>query len=245
VLNQYDISDVYHLAAQSIVKRAWKDPIGTFDINVMGTVKLLEACRLLDVKNVIVQSTDKVYGNQMNADLNCNLKPTEPYGTSKICEDYIARTFNITYGLKILTVRCCNIFGYDWNNRIIPNTIRACLKGESPVIFEDDASVRQYIYIDDVTEILQRLMEEMKMPDAELWHPLVNVGAPIILTQEEVVLKILSTCFPNTFIKPHYIKKPEILEIHSQSMAHYRQAENPTTFENGIMKTVTAFRRYS
>jgi len=62
VINQYEIDAVVHLAAQSIVKRAYKDPVNTFDINVVGTVNVLEACRQLDVEKVIVQSTDKVYG---------------------------------------------------------------------------------------------------------------------------------------------------------------------------------------
>jgi len=85
VLNQYNINVVIHLAAQSIVKRAWKDPVNTFDINVMGTIKLLEACHQLKVEKIIIQSTDKVYGAQMLASNQDKLYPTEPYGTSKIC----------------------------------------------------------------------------------------------------------------------------------------------------------------
>ena len=102
VLNRYEVSDVYHLSAQSIVKIAHKDPVNTFDINVMGTVKLLEACRQIGVKKVLVQSSDKVYGDQMDATLEHKLIPTEPYGTSKVCTDVIAQTFTKNYGMNIV-----------------------------------------------------------------------------------------------------------------------------------------------
>jgi len=236
VINHYEVSHVFHLAAMSIVKHAYKDPISTYEINVMGTVKLLEACRQLDVEWILVQTTDKIFGNQRGATVDSKYIPTEPYGTSKICCDVIARSFAETYGMNIIITRCCNVYGFDWNNRIIPNTIRACLRGESPIIYKNDKSERQYIYIDDVIESFIRLFRG----EYKVSTNMVNIATPEVLTQEEVVLKILEF-FPG--IKPRYVEKPGIKQIKSQSMVPTLPLEY-TPFDEGIQLTIRAFRKY-
>jgi len=236
VISHYEISHVFHLAAMSIVKHAYKDPINTYDINVMGTVKLLEACRQLDVEWVLVQTTDKIFGNQRGANVDSKYIPTEPYGTSKICCDVIARSFAETYGMNIVITRCCNVYGYDWNNRIIPNTIKACLRGESPIIYKNDKSERQYIYIDDVIDSFIKLFRG----ECRVSTNMVNIATPEVLTQEEVVLKILEF-FPG--LKPRYVEKPGIKQIKSQSMIPTLPLEY-TPFDDGIQYTIHAFKKY-
>lgn len=236
VLNQYEVSKVFHLAAQSIVKSAWKDPVNTFDVNVMGTVKLLEACRQLDVDRVLVQATDKVYGNEMDAEVTSRLKPTEPYGSSKVCVDLIAQTFAKTYNMRVPICRCCNVYGYDWNNRIIPNTIKACLRNERPVIFKGDYSKRQYIHVHDAVRALEAIINTTAS--------IINIGTEDVLTQEEVVLKILAFFPP---LKPRYVEKPLLKEIKNQSL---RVNIDPSawkpriSFDQGIRKTIAAYRMY-
>jgi len=233
VINQYSVDTVIHLAAQSIVKKAYNDPVNTYDINVMGTVKVLEACRQLDVEKVLVQSTDKVYGEQEWAATFSYLFPTEPYGTSKICADVIAQSYIKTYDMNILIPRCCNVYGLDFNNRIIPNTIRACLRGQSPVIYKNSKAKRQFIYIDDVVNTIIFLLE--------INHTgVTNIATPEVFTQEEVVLKILKH-FPN--IKPKYVEKPPIKEIEVQSMIPNFPSQY-TSFDEGIALTIDAFRKY-
>lgn len=234
VLNKYEVDKVFHLAAQSIVKHAYKNPIGTCEINIMGTVKLLEACRQVGVEKVIVQSTDKVYGNQTSVSEDARLIPTEPYGSSKICTDVMARSYVKTYGMPISVTRCCNVYGYDWDNdRIIPNTVKACLQGKSPIIFKDDKSQRQYVFIDDVVEILIELMETEE-------SKVINIASDDILNQKEVVLKILDF-FPE--LKPKYVEKPEITEIKSQSMLRSYPMKF-TPFKEGLKHTINKFRKY-
>jgi len=236
VLNQYGVTDVIHLAAQSIVKRAYKDPVNTYSINIMGTVSILEAARQLQTPKILIQSTDKVYGDNLQATVDSKLVPTEPYGTSKVCVDVIAQTYRQTYGMPVVVTRPCNIYGYDpYNNRIIPNTIKKCIKGEKPFIFKDEGSLRQYVFVDDVCEVFRDLSY---LADCA---PIVNIGSDTILSQQEVVLEILKS-FPG--LSAEYIEKPSLKEIHSQCMRGFVKANKPTCFSEGIKKTIEQFKHY-
>lgn len=236
VLAEYDIEHVFHLAAQALVSTALKDPTTTFEANVMGTVHLLEACRQLDVERIYVMSTDKIYGNRMEAKENDPLISTGIYETSKSCQDLVAQAFLKTYDPHIVIGRSCNAYGYDLSPRIVPNTIRACMLGESPVIYEGEETLRQYIYVEDLCEAILHLMKHSP------YRGVYNIATNDILTQEQVV-KTICRFFP---VSPRYVKREKpIHEIKSQSMicsefgwkAHYN-------FEEGIKETIEAFKKY-
>jgi len=238
VIHRYEIDQVFHLAALPIVKTAFKDPINTFEVNVMGTVNVLEACRQMEVDKILVQSSDKVYGNQLNAEVGDKLFPTEPYGTSKICADLIAQTFSYVYDMDVVVVRSCNVYGYDpWNNRIIPNTVKRCLSGIDPVIFRGDKSLRQYIYIDDEIKALICFMRHYS-------KAVCNLATDDIKNQRDVVLEVLKH-FPDR--KPVYIERPRLKEIESQTMIPIDYSplwEPEVSFESGIKLTIEKFKEY-
>jgi len=228
---------VVHLAAQALVATAQKDPMSTFQINVQGAVHVLEAARQLQTPRVLLNSTDKVYGDNIQATVDSKLVPTEPYSTSKICMDLIAQTYRQTYEMPITVTRPSNVYGYDFcSNRIIPNTIKKCLKGEKPVIFKDENSIRQYIFVDDLCEVFQNLLES-----AAAGMPVVNIASDTVLSQQDVVLGILKN-FPE--LSAVYAEKPSLREIHSQRMVEFLKAKKPTEFTEGIRKTIDAFRKY-
>jgi len=237
VLSTYDIDTVFHLAAQSEVKKALKDPISTFESNVMGTVNVLEACRIIGgVERILFTSTDKIYGEGLSASEDDPLRPKEIYGASKACGDIIAQTYIEAYGLAIFITRACNVYGPgDLHSRIIPNTIRACLKGESPIIFENYKGVREYLYVDDLIDAFLMLIE-----DPLLSGGVCNIGSGEVKGQEEVVLEILKH-FPN--LKPEYVDYPgKVTEIEEQSLNTRRIRmlgwEPRVSFEEGIRRTV-------
>lgn len=239
IINQYEINYVFHLASQAIVRHAYKDPINTYDVNVMGTVNILEACRQLDVEKVLVMSTDKVYGDVENASESYPLLPTEPYGTSKSCADLIAQSFIITYGMNILIPRSCNAYGYDLSNRIVPNTVRACLRGQNPIIYQGEESSRQYIFVKDLVGCLIHMMNNAN----RVIFNIATEDGPI--TQGDVVLEILKH-FPD--LKPEYVKREVPKEIKNQSMTVFEpvfEGWRPKfPFEEGIKPTIDAFRKY-
>jgi len=229
---------VVHLAAQAHVRKAISDPRTTYLTNVIGTVNVLEACISEDMDYVVVFSTDKVYGNRVDAVETDPLVPTEPYSASKICADYIAQSYMDR--LKLAIVRPCNIYGFDTNSRIVPNVIRQCLRGERPKVFnETKHHTRQYIYVFDVCRAVDLLINSRATG-------IFNVGTDDILTQEEVVRTIC-----NFFdIEPEYVSAPEKYrkEIERQSVnwSKIRSIgfEPSYTFEEGIKETIEMFRRY-
>jgi CDP-glucose 4,6-dehydratase len=154
VLGEHEIDTVLHLAAQTIVGIANRNPVSTFETNVGGTWSLLEACRRSPaVRQVVVASSDKAYGEheELPYTEDAPLKGRHPYDVSKSCADLIAQAYAATYKLPVAITRCGNFYGggdLNWN-RIVPGTIRSVLRGQRPVIRSDGQFVRDYFYAED------------------------------------------------------------------------------------------------
>ncbi|MFQ5672004.1 MAG: GDP-mannose 4,6-dehydratase [Nitrospinales bacterium] len=166
-LNEYEIETVFHLAAQTIVGIANRSPLSTFEANIRGTYNLLEACRRVgSVKNIVIASSDKAYGEQAKLpyDESFSLSGAHPYDVSKSCADLIANCYYQSYDLPVCITRCGNFYGGgDLNfNRLIPGTIRSVLNGAPPVIRSDGTYIRDYIYIQDAVTAYLLLAEKME-----------------------------------------------------------------------------------
>ena len=165
-LGEYEIVTVFHLAAQTIVGIANRNPISTFEANIQGTWVLLEACRRSPkVQQIVVASSDKAYGDQEHLPYteDMPLQGEHPYDVSKSCADLIARTYAKSYGLPVAITRCGNFYGggdLNWN-RIVPGTIRSILRDQRPVIRSDGSFVRDYFYVEDGAGAYMLLAEKM------------------------------------------------------------------------------------
>ncbi|WP_425514943.1 GDP-mannose 4,6-dehydratase [Crassaminicella profunda] len=194
VLGEYEIHTVFHLAAQAIVGIANRNPISTFESNILGTWNILEACRRSPlVKAIVIASSDKAYGDQKNLPYHENmpLRGKHPYDVSKSCADLIAQTFYHTYKLPVCITRCGNLYGGgDLNfNRIIPQTIQTILNKEAPVIRSDGTNIRDYFYVEDAVNAYLLLAE--KMEALNLSGEAFNFSNELYLTVSELVEKIL------------------------------------------------------
>ncbi|HKF54168.1 MAG TPA: NAD-dependent epimerase/dehydratase family protein, partial [Blastocatellia bacterium] len=154
VLGEYEVETVFHLAAQTIVGVANRNPISTFESNIRGTWNLLEACRRSPcVNQIVIASSDKAYGAQEDLPY-CETAPLQgrhPYDVSKSCADLVAQSYRETYRLPLCITRCGNLYGggdLNWN-RLVPGTIRSALKGQRPVIRSDGSNIRDYFYVED------------------------------------------------------------------------------------------------
>lgn len=165
-LGEYEIDTVIHLAAQTIVGIANRNPVSTFEANVAGTWALLEACRRSPlVKQIVVASSDKAYGDHevLPYDEEAPLVGRHPYDVSKSCADLIAQSYAHTYGLPVAVTRCGNFYGggdLNWS-RLVPSTVRSILRGERPVIRSDGQYVRDYFYVEDGAAAYLMLAEQL------------------------------------------------------------------------------------
>lgn len=155
-LGEYEIEMVFHLAAQTIVGVANRNPVSTFESNIKGTWTLLEACRRSPaVNSIVVASSDKAYGCQeLPYTEDQPLLGAYPYDVSKVCADMISQTYAKTYNLPVAITRCANFYGpgdLNWN-RIVPGTIRSIIRDKSPVIRSDGKTIRDYLYIEDAAD---------------------------------------------------------------------------------------------
>ena len=148
---------VIHLAAQSLVRYGYQQPLDTYATNVMGTVHLLEAVRHTpDVQAVLIVTTDKCYENLESAQGYRETDPlggADPYSSSKACAELLSAAWRSSYfsagqGCSLATARAGNVIGGgDWaRDRLIPDIIRAILAGEAPGIRNPDA-VRPWQFV--------------------------------------------------------------------------------------------------
>ena len=149
-----DVATVFHLAAQTQVGVANRNPVATYDANVRGTWTLLEAARRTStVRQIVTASGDKAYGEQtvLPYTEDMPLRAINPYDVSKACSDLIAQSFARIYDLPVVVTRCGNFFGPGDTNwgRLVPGTIRLLLQGQRPVIRSDGTMTRDYLYVAD------------------------------------------------------------------------------------------------
>ncbi len=195
-LGEYEIDTVLHLAAQTIVGIANRNPVSTLETNIAGTWALLEACRRSPrVRQIVLASSDKAYGDQeqLPYDESTPLQGRHPYDVSKSCGDLIGQMYAVTYGLPVAITRCGNFFGggdLNWN-RLVPGTIRSLLQGDRPVIRSDGQYVRDYFYVEDGAEAYMLLAEKMAA-DAGLGGMAFNFSNETQVSVLELVGKILA-----------------------------------------------------
>lgn len=200
ILGEYEIDTVIHLAAQTIVTIANRNPISTFETNIAGTWNLMEACRRSPkVRQIVVASSDKAYGDQdtLPYDENTPLQGRHPYDVSKSAADLIAHTYAVTFDLPVAITRCGNFYGggdLNWN-RVIPGTIRSILRGQPPVIRSDGEYIRDYFYVEDGAAAYMLLAEQLSARP-ELKGQAFNFSNEIQVSVREIVERISSMMNP-------------------------------------------------
>ncbi len=250
VLGEFEIDTVIHLAAQTTVPVANRNPVSTFETNIAGTWSLLEACRRSAlVKQVVVASSDKAYGDQetLPYDENMPLQGRHPYDVSKSAADLIAQTYAHSYGLPVAISRCGNFYGggdLNWN-RIVPGTIRSALRGQRPIIRSDGNFVRDYFYVEDGAAAYMLLAEKLAN-HRELIGQAFNFSNEIQVTVLDLVRKILNLMQSDL--------EPDIRNEAANEIRHqYLSAEKARrllkwsplfTLDEGLTRTLAWYRNF-
>lgn len=152
-LMKYRPEIVFHMAAQAEMKMGYDEPLRTFEVNTIGTVRLLDILREIpEVKSIVVVTTDKVYKDTGNEYSECSpLGGNDPYSLSKAAADMVAQMYEKVYlHGKIAIARSGNVIGGgDWaKDRLIPNVLRA-IDGKHELNLYDPSSTRPWQHVMD------------------------------------------------------------------------------------------------
>jgi dTDP-glucose 4,6-dehydratase len=158
VIQQYAITHVLHLAAESHVDRSISGPGDFIQTNIVGTFNLLEACRVAWASGAGKHrfqhvSTDEVYGSLGPTGYfteTTPYAPNSPYSASKASSDLLVRAYHHTYGLPVVITNCSNNYGpYQFPEKLIPVVIQSCLNRKSIPVYGDGMNVRDWLYVRD------------------------------------------------------------------------------------------------
>ena len=247
VIADYEIDSVIHLAALPIVRAGARTTLPIYETNIFGTLHVLEAIKEQNLSGFttkgIMTATDKVYGNYewgkpYTEDLPLNAD--DVYSSSKACADIITRAFSRLWKLPLVTTRPSNIYGpADLNSRLIPNTIKNCLRSRPPIIYEGINYVREFTYIDDLSRAYEILLNKLDVGDVS--SEAYNIGSGKTFNQETCIREILRHF---SELKPEY-RKPmkymgneiEYQELNSDKMRRLGWIPK-VSFSDGIKSTI-------
>ena len=248
ILGEYEVDSVIHLAAQTIVGIANRNPVSTYETNVGGTWALLEACRRTPtIRQIAIASSDKAYGShdQLPYDEAAALQGRHPYDVSKSAADLIAQSYATTFGLPVVITRCGNFYGggdLNWN-RVVPGTIRSVLRGQRPVIRSDGKYVRDYFYVEDGAATYTLLVERLAQ-DRALQGESFNFSNETPTTVLALVEKILKEM--GSDLEPE-IRNEAVNEIREQYLSAAKarrmlQWKPVFTLDQGLRLTIDWYR---
>ncbi len=147
---------VFHLAASVGNKRSIEHPIEDSEVNVIGTLNVLEACRRLGVRKVVFSSSAGIFGELKTLPIREDhpVEPDSPYGASKLCAEKMCLAYDKLYGLGVACLRYFNVYGpnqrYDAYGNVIPIFANNALCGIPLTIFGDGEQTRDFINVQDV-----------------------------------------------------------------------------------------------
>ncbi len=248
-VNEYAVDTVFHAAAQSQVLSANRSPTSTFETNIKGTWNVLEACRQLNVRRIVVASSDKAYGPQKKLPYfeDTSLGGRYPYDASKACTDILAQSYFVTYRLPVGITRCANLYGGgDYNyDRVIPGTIRSILRNEIPIIRSDGSPERDYMYVKDAVNGYMMLAENLDKNEIRGEAFNMGTGKPVsaLNVVNEVIKAMGKKVQPKILLKEkikgeidkQYLESSKALKMLGWKPKH--------TFEQGIKETIAWYRK--
>ncbi len=245
LFNEYEFDTVLHLGAMSEVRKCQSNPKLAYDVNIGGTTNLLEVIRLYgNVKSIIVSSSDKAYGE-------CELpyKETDPlagkavYEVSKSCQDLVAQSYFINYGLPVVVTRCSNLYGEGDANlsRIIPNTIKRIYQNKQPVIWSgSEKSTREFLHVEDAADAYLALIDNIEVTQGNAY----NVGSGEKITVLDLVKKIVRHTNESIGIKYEEKSFPEISHQYLDSSKILKDVgwKAKINLDEGLIKTIKKYK---
>ncbi len=251
---------IFHLAAQPLVRRSYRDPAATFAVNVMGTVNVLEAARSASsVRAIVVVTSDKCYENRewpwgyREGDA---LGGRDPYSASKGCAELVVAAYRRSFfdapgsALACATARAGNVIGGgDWaEDRLVPDAIRALGRGE-PLILRNPCAIRPWQHVLEPIGAYLELAERLCV-EGERWGGAWNFGPgeDSVVTTAAVVDQVFAAWGAGSWRTPDDAAAPHEAQCLKLDCGKARQVlgwRPRLTLEESIKLTVSWYRRAS
>lgn len=188
-----EVDCVYHLAARVIVPESVLYPRDYNQVNVGGTVTLMEAMRDVGVRRVVFISSGTIYGNQKMQPVRESNRPNprSPYAVSKLSAEYYIRSIGDLWGIETVCLRVFNAYGPGQrmpptNAPVIPYCIRQAIDHGTIVVHGDGKQTRDYVYVDDVVDAME---SASSVPDIN--RMIINVGSGNETSVSEVIKRVV------------------------------------------------------
>ena len=187
-----EIDVIYHLGAMSHVQYSLYNPVETYQTNTLGTMNVLEASRINNVKRVVHAGSAEVYGKPETVPIEENhpLEPRSPYAAGKVASDRLMFAYYCTYGLPVVMPRFFGIYGPRQSiEKAIPKFILQIHNKESPCVYGDGKQSRDYMFVTDAADAYTRL----GLADNVIGQAM-NIGTGIetdIATLARLIIKIM------------------------------------------------------
>jgi UDP-glucose 4-epimerase len=185
----HDIDVVYHLAAKVSLPQSVLYPREYNEVNVGGTVALMEAMRAIGARRVILASSGTIYGDQKRQPVDEQVPPDlrTPYAVSKLASENYLFTLGSHYGIKSVALRIFNAYGPGQSlppayPPVVPQFMMRIIQGGSVVVFGEGTQTRDYVYIDDVVDALIAAGERSDV-DGEI----INIGSGIETSVNQLI----------------------------------------------------------
>jgi UDP-glucose 4-epimerase len=152
------VDTVFHLAASVGNKRSIDDPINDAQINVIGTLRVIEAARKAGVRKVVMSSSAGIFGELKTLPISENhpTEPDSPYGASKLCAEKECLAYAKLYDMDVVCLRYFNVYGprqrFDAYGNVIPIFVYQMLRGEPITVFGDGEQTRDFLNVNDVAQ---------------------------------------------------------------------------------------------
>ncbi len=183
---------VVHLAARAGVRPSIEEPETYYEINVMGTVRLLDAMRRSDIKSLVFASSSSVYGasteNRPFSEEDVSDKPISPYAATKRAGELLCHTYHQLHGLSCCSLRFFTVYGPRQRPDLaIHKFTRAIARGEAISIYGDGGALRDYTYVSDTVDGVCRALLRISDPTVDPTYEVYNLGAGRMVSVNELV----------------------------------------------------------
>lgn len=235
------IDFVIHLAAKAGVRNSISTPIDYFDVNVNGTLILLEAMKSYGVKNLIFASSSSVYGNKngnQNETESCN-EQISPYAVSKKAAELLNYSYYVNFNINVINLRMFSVYGKNQRpDLVIHKFINQISKNEPIEIYGNIDTTRDYTHIDDIMSAFNSSIEFLKTSERNVYET-INIGSSNPISLRQLIGIIEKTIKPqNIKIIENKFIKGEVTNTHAdlnkaKKILNYK----PTvSIEDGIKK---------